>query len=187
MSSETTPASDSPAAAPAPEALPPPRRRRGLARALIAGVAVVALFAVGVAVGGLIMQHSGGASLASAQALMSPTEIAAVKDWSTVAIKGQVAEIFGNKFILQDGSGRALVETGRAGEDGDLVAKDEAVTAAGRFEHGFLHAQVLVKSDGKTVELGPAGGPPPPPGPLGFLRHLRVEAMSPAVSPAPAT
>jgi hypothetical protein len=33
-------------------------------------------------------------------------------DWSTIEIKGQVAEIFGNKFVLQDASGRALVETG---------------------------------------------------------------------------
>lgn len=83
-------------------------------------------------------------------------------DWSAVVVKGQVAEIFGNKFIVQDASGRALVETGREGEDGNLVAKDETVTVQGRFEHGFLHASFIVHADGKTVLLGP---PPHGPGP----------------------
>lgn len=183
MSSDTEPRE---ASRPQVESLPPPRRR-GVGRLLLAGVAVVAILAVGVVIGGLVMQHSGGASFASTQALLQPSEIAQVKDWSTVAIKGQVAEIFGNKFILQDQSGRALVETGREGEDGNLVQKDEAVTVAGRFEHGFLHAQVIVKGDGKTVELGPPGAPPPPGGPFAWLRHLRVEADSPATLPAPAT
>lgn len=185
MSSDTEPGE---ATRPRVESLPPPPpHRRRVGRVLIAGVAVVAILAVGIAIGGLVMQHSGGASFASTQALLQPTEIAQVKDWSTVAIKGQVAEIFGNKFILQDGSGRALVETGRAGEDGDLVKKDEAVTVAGRFEHGFLHAQVIVTGDGKTVEIGPPGPPPPPGGPFAWLRHLRVEADGPAMLPTPAT
>ena len=56
------------------------------------------------------------------------------------AIKGEVAEIFGNKFVVQDGTGRALVETGRRGRRRHLVAKGEAVTVQGRFENGFLHA-----------------------------------------------
>ena len=50
--------------------------------------------------------------------LLTPAPIATMPDWSEVAVKGQVAEVFGNKFILQDDSGRALVDTGPSGESG---------------------------------------------------------------------
>ncbi len=174
---------------PAPENPVPPApsasRRRSYRRALIAGAALVAVLTIGIGIGGLVT-HRTYSSLAGTQALLNPVQIGAMKDWSVVAIKGQVAEIFGNKFILQDGSGRALVETGRAGEDGKLVAKDEAVTVAGRFEHGFVRAEIIVKSDGKTVELGPAGGPPGP-GPFGWLRHFHAGAEGPGLLAPPAT
>jgi hypothetical protein len=96
--------------------------------------------------------------------MLTPAPIMSMHDWSEVAVKGQVAEIFGNKFIVQDDSGRALVETGRRGESGQLVAKSESVTVQGRFEHGFIHAQVISHSDGRNDFVGPPGLPPPPPG-----------------------
>ncbi|WP_375456661.1 DNA-binding protein [uncultured Methylobacterium sp.] len=92
--------------------------------------------------------------------LVAPTAIAAIADSGSVAAKGEVAEIFGNKFVVQDGTGRALVETGRDGEGGRLVSKSETVTVQGRFENGFLHARLLTHADGNKVVLGPAGGPP---------------------------
>jgi hypothetical protein len=46
-------------------------------------------------------------------------------------VKGQITEVLGNKFIVQDPSGQALVETGRASEGGGLVAKGETVTVQG--------------------------------------------------------
>jgi hypothetical protein len=91
---------------------------------------------------------------------VAPVAIQALAASGATAIKGEVAEVFGNKFVVQDGTGRALVETGRAGEGGGLVARGEAVTVQGRFERGFLHASLLTHGDGSTVVLGPAGGPP---------------------------
>jgi hypothetical protein len=96
--------------------------------------------------------------------VLTPAPIASIPDWSEVAVKGQVAEIFGAKFIIQDGSGRALVETGRRGESGQLVAKSETVTVQGRFERGFIHAEVISHPDGRNDFVGPPGPPRPPPG-----------------------
>jgi hypothetical protein len=105
-----------------------------------------------------------GLSLAQGTAFqptpVEPVAIQALAPSGATAIKGTVAEIFGNKFVVQDPTGRALVETGREGEDGRLVAKGETVTVQGRFETGFLHARVLTHGDGRTTVLGPAGGPP---------------------------
>jgi hypothetical protein len=91
---------------------------------------------------------------------MSPVAISAMPASSLVTIKGKVAEIYGNKFILQDDSGKTLIETGRAGEGGGLVSKDEVVTIQGRFDDGFVHASYLIDQDGKTEALGPPGPPP---------------------------
>jgi len=97
---------------------------------------------------------------AVAQTPVAPVAIQALVPSGATAIKGDVAEIYGNKFVVQDPTGRALVETGRAGEGGTLVARGESVTVQGRFENGFLHARLLTHGDGKQVVLGPAGGPP---------------------------
>jgi hypothetical protein len=93
-------------------------------------------------------------------------------DDNLVTIKGRVAEIFGNKFIVQDGSGRALVETGPEGEGGKLVTSNEMVTVQGRFDDGFLHGSYIVHEDGRTEALGPAGRPPHR-GPLEMLKHFK--------------
>lgn len=104
-----------------------------------------------------------GLSLAQGTAFqptpVEPVAIQALAPSGATAIKGTVAEIFGNKFVVQDPTGRALVETGREGENGRLVAKGETVTVQGRFDTGFLHARVLTHGDGRTIVLGPAGGP----------------------------
>lgn len=147
---------------PRPAAVPSaPGRRQVPKRTWVVG-AVAATLAVGAA--GLSLARGGDTSLTP----VVPTAIASLASSATVAAKGEVAEVYGNKFVMQDGTGRALVETGRDGEDGKLVAKGETVTVQGRFENGFLHARLIGHTDGNTVTLGPVGGPPPgPPGPAG--------------------
>ena len=147
------------------KALPPPkgwRRRFGVG--LLAGV-----LAIGAAAG------AGGMQLAQrfrteSVLLLQPVSIDGLKDGSTGAVKGQVADIFGNAFVVQDGTGKLLVDTGPRGESRVLVAPQETVTVQGRFERGKLHAQMLVHADGRAEGFGPPpprrpdGPPPPPPG-----------------------
>lgn len=132
---------------------PKPKKRHAAAVALGA----FAILAVGVAGGaGAMKLTRPSAELAP----LTPTAISAVSEDSLISVKGKVAEIFGNKFIIQDESGRALVETGREGEGGKIVKPDEIVTVQGRFDNGFLHGSYIVHEDGKTDQLGPAGKPP---------------------------
>jgi hypothetical protein len=100
--------------------------------------------------------------------LLQPAPIAQVTNANPVAVKGQVAEIFGNKFIIQDDSGRALVETGPRGEGGNLVKPGETITIQGRFDNGFIHAEVMTRADGTSEAFGPPAHPHPGdrPGPL---------------------
>ncbi|MDR7037611.1 hypothetical protein J2X36_002358 [Methylobacterium sp. BE186] len=156
--------SPAPSAAQSPEQSPKqsPDLRRRHRRGLVVG-AIAAPLALGAV----------GLSLAQPGPAVAPTPVApgAISDLApsgAIAVRGEVAEIFGNKFVLQDGTGRALVETGRAGEDGTLVAKGETVTVQGRFETGFLHAALITRADGTPVLFGRAGGPPP--GSLDWVR-----------------
>lgn len=134
----------------------PKRSRFGLALGGSALAGALLVGAVAGAVGMKIGRHD------ERQALLPPVAINAMADDSLVAVKGKVAEQFGNKFVIVDTSGRALVDTGPAGEDRNLVKQDEDVTVQGRFDAGFIRAGMVIHADGKVDELKP---PRPHPGP----------------------
>lgn len=90
----------------------------------------------------------------------TPVAIRSLSSEGIVTIRGRVADIYGNKFILADATGRALVDTGREGDGRQLVAAGEPVTVQGRFDRGSVRAAFLVGPDAKVLALGPLGGPP---------------------------
>jgi uncharacterized protein YdeI (BOF family) len=131
-------------------------RRRHMAAFGIAAFVVLAIGAAGGAGAMKIARPS--AQLAP----LTPTAINSLKNgWNVVTVKGEVAEIFGNKFVVKDDTGRALIETGPSGDDGKLVALIEKVDVQGRFDKGFFHASYIVHADGRTEMIGPPGPPPP--------------------------
>jgi hypothetical protein len=159
---------------PPPPPLPEPapaaanRHRFGLGRRGRTAALSVSLLLIGAIAGTGALKLAGGVQPQTAFVLQ-PSPITSMSEWTPAAIKGQVAELFGNKFIIADASGRALVETGREGEGGRLVKPNETVTVQGRFERGFLHASVIQHEDGHVDIVGPPKGPPP----HGLMARLR--------------
>ena len=144
---------------------PKPPERHPRRRWALTGLTAAVALAAGIAGG------AGAITLlrpAPEMAPLTPVAISAMPTSSLITIKGKVTEIYGNKFVLQDESGKALVETGPAGEGGQLVAANEVLTIQGRFDDGFVHAGFLVRQDGSTQALGP----PMPPHPHDGLEHL---------------
>lgn len=94
--------------------------------------------------------------------LLTPVAIGRLQAADVVAVRGSVAEIYGNKFILQDDSGRMLVDLGPEGDDANVVTRGEQVSVQGRFDRGFIAAQVLSHADGRNQAFGPPPPPPPP-------------------------
>jgi uncharacterized protein YdeI (BOF family) len=123
------------------------------------GAAAAAILVVGAGIGATAFGLTRSGERVQFNQSLETTQISALADSDAIELQGKVVEIYGNKFIIEDGSGRALVETGRLGEDGDLVTKDEVLIVQGRFDDGFLHATALQHADGKIVEL--RAGPPP--------------------------
>lgn len=142
-----------------PEDLEPAhaRRRFALDRRGNLALAAAGLLAVGGAAGAVL---TAGTRPSVSMAPATPVAIGSLSSPGIVTIRGRVAEIYGNKFIMTDASGRALVDTGREGDGRQLVTAGEPVTVQGRFDRGFVHAAFLVGPDNKVLALGPLAAPP---------------------------
>jgi len=170
------------------------RRKLRFGRRGALGLAAAGLLALGGAAGAVVMAETlPPATMAPA----NPTPIRALSSSGIVTIRGRVAEIYGNKFVMADPSGRALVDTGREGTDRRLVTAGEPVTVQGRFEDGFVHAAFLIGADNKVTALGPLAGPPhgrppgshggPDGGPGAPTPPVEGAAPPPPPPPAPGT
>lgn len=117
--------------------------------------------AAGIAIG-LALGAAGGAGAVSMtrpavqMAPMVVTPLARLtSDTGIVTVKGQVAEVYGDRFVLADASGRTMVDAGR-----DTVpTKGATMRVQGRFDDGQLRASYLVDAAGKVTQVGP--GPRP--------------------------
>jgi hypothetical protein len=164
MTSDTTDnASGARDDAPEPR-LPLGPQRSKASRRLVNAAIVIAVLAAGAA-GGAGINRAIQRSHPQSVLLLEPAPIAKLTGSGPVAVKGQVAEIFGNKIIVADDSGRTLVDTGPRGEGGRLVAKGETITVQGNFENGFIHASVMTRADGTSEAFGPPKHPRPDRGP----------------------
>lgn len=163
------------------------RQRLGLG-----GAALLALGAVG---------GAGAVSLTRPSVEMAPTVATPVARLSgtqgLVTVRGRVAEVYGDRFVVQDGTGRALVAIGR--DEGAGISRGSPILVQGRFDDGQLRARFLVDGSGQAREVGPGGhrhggrhapppgrdGPPPPPPPSGAPAGPNVAPPAPAAEPAP--
>ena len=87
-----------------------------------------------------------------------------------ITIKGKVAELFGDKFILEDSSGRILIQTGPAGPRSIAVKAGETVSVVGMPRDKTFDARQILRENGEVVFAAPQ--PPPgmavPPAAAGF-------------------
>ncbi|MBB3938232.1 hypothetical protein [Aureimonas phyllosphaerae] len=144
-------------------------RQRLTSRNAILSVGALGVLALGF-VGGAAAWSATQHREATFDTSLAVTPISDLESSSEVGIAGQVAEIYGNKFVVSDGAAKALVETGRAGEGVKLVTAGETVTVQGRFRDGFLHASAIQHADQHIDELDPP--PPPHHGPKHGPRYL---------------
>ncbi len=117
------------------------------------GMGKVALgAAIGLAIGAA--GGAGAVSLTRPAVEMAPTVATPVArlaaDGGVVTVKGRVAEVYGDRFVLQDGTGRTMVDAGR-----DAVpVKGAALQVQGRYDDGQLRASYLVDPSGKVTAVG---------------------------------
>ncbi|MES2057005.1 MAG: hypothetical protein V4564_13800 [Pseudomonadota bacterium] len=174
---------------------------------LKASLAAVALLGVGVAAGAAAIRVN-GPSIELAP--IKPVAISGLTDSTNlITLRGKVAEVYGPMFVMQDSSGKALIDGGRRhgilgmGADSP-VATGATVTIQGRFHDGIVHASFLIGADGKVTTLGgpphgprgprhdgPDGGPEgrdgPPPPPADGAAPPQPAAQPPVAPAQPVT
>lgn len=96
------------------------------------------------------------AALAYAQ-----TPIGQLNTVQGITISGTVSDIFGNKFVIEDASGKILVESGPEWFRKIEVTRGEKVSVIGRHDGGSFEAFTIVRADGTRIEVRPPRGPAP--------------------------
>ncbi|MEH3120412.1 MAG: hypothetical protein PGN16_00295 [Sphingomonas phyllosphaerae] len=124
-----------------------------------------------VALGGAALLAMGAAGGAGAVQLtrpsveMAPTVPTAIAKLPAtsgiVTVRGRVAGVYGTRFLVEDASGRTLVD---AGPGAGTLTKGAPVLVQGRFDDGQLRARFLADQGG-VREVGAPPPPPPPPAP----------------------
>jgi hypothetical protein len=105
------------------------------------------------------------AALALAAGLAAPPALAQTPIGSlssgSVTIEGTVTDVFGNRFVLQDRSGRILVEAGPTRHQRLSLQTGERLRVVGKPDDGGFAAFTIRREDGSEIVIRSAGGPPP--------------------------
>ncbi|WP_062112864.1 hypothetical protein [Aureimonas sp. AU40] len=115
-------------------------------------LALAALAAPVLAGSGLAFAQAPAAP-APATATAAPVKVNELRDMNAIRLEGRVAELFGNRFVLEDATGRTLVETGPRGDRGDLVKVGDTVSVEGAFRGGEVHAEGISVGGGERIAL----------------------------------
>lgn len=89
------------------------------------------------------------------------TAIGELSTGPTVEIAGSVSHVFGNKFVLDDGTGNVLVESGPGWHHDFTVAVGEQLRVRGEPDDGAFDAYTIFRAGGERLEIRPESGPPP--------------------------
>lgn len=126
------------------------------ARRIKLGLAAIGLLAVGGIAGGAV-SHEFRPPIE-----MAPTHIVAIRDLASaqgiVTVRGRVAESFGNRLVVDDGTGRTLIDGGPHQDGETLAPRGAVISVQGRFDRDSFHPSFLVDASGTVTPLGPPPG-----------------------------
>lgn len=155
-----------PGSPPGPDKRPPdgkPKPKWKRFRPAIRVTGGIALLLIGLAGGTALGRLS---RPAVEMAPVEPVAISALPPTGLVTVKGQVTDVYGKNFVIQDATAHTLVDAGPGAPTG-AVTKNETLVVQGRIADGTLHASYIVHPDGHIDAVGPAGPPHGPGGPGG--------------------
>ncbi|MFS8858281.1 DNA-binding protein [Synechococcus sp. H55.7] len=81
--------------------------------------------------------------------------------YTGVLVAGRITSVFGNKFILDDGTGQLLVDAGPSWYRQIQLVPGERVTVLGKYDDEDFDAYRITRENGEVIEIRPASGPPP--------------------------
>lgn len=101
------------------------------------------------------------AAIAAAGPALGQTAIGSLRAVDGVTIRGEVAKVFGNKFVLRDGTGEVLVDSGPRWHRQHRFTVGELLTVVGEMDDDDFDARRIIRADGSVLFIRPDRGPPP--------------------------
>lgn len=78
-----------------------------------------------------------------------------------ISISGEIRGVVGNEFILDDGTGQIIVDSGPRWYHQLSLAPGERVTVVGEYDNGDFDAYRITRNNGEVIQIRQGGGPPP--------------------------
>jgi hypothetical protein len=100
------------------------------------------------------------ALLATAPPATADTPIRDLRAERGLRVTGTVAQVFGNYFVLEDGSGALLVDTGPAWYRRHRFEPGETLTVVGELDGDAFEAFRVIRGE-SVLDIRPPQGPPP--------------------------
>lgn len=97
-----------------------------------------------------------------------------------LTISGVVTATFGNKFVIEDGTGQILVSSGPPWYHQIRMNQGERVTVVGEYDDNEFDAFSITRQDGTVLNIRPVSGPPPWAG--GPNRRDNLQGNFPAIN-----
>ncbi|EAZ94277.1 NirD/YgiW/YdeI family stress tolerance protein [Crocosphaera chwakensis] len=78
-----------------------------------------------------------------------------------ISISGEVKDVVGNEFILDDGTGQIIVDVGPRWYHQINVTSGEKITVVGEYDDDDFDAYTIRKNNGEVIQIRQPGSPPP--------------------------
>jgi uncharacterized protein YdeI (BOF family) len=91
----------------------------------------------------------------------SPTQINQLRRTDGIAISGRVVSIVGNNFVVEDGTGRVIVDAGPRWYRQVNLQPNEQITVIGELDDDDFDAFSIRRADGSVIQIRSPQGPPP--------------------------
>jgi uncharacterized protein YdeI (BOF family) len=92
---------------------------------------------------------------------LSQTPIKDIQKLEGITISGEVTNVVGNDFILDDGTGQVIVDAGPRWWKEINLTPGERVTVTGEMDEGEFDAFSIQRQDGSIIQIRSPDGPPP--------------------------
>lgn len=86
----------------------------------------------------------------------TPIPIGNLQPTSKTTTAGIVRSIVGNQFILDDGTGQLIVDSGFCWDDRNHLTVGEKVTVIGEYEDYDFDSFRIIRASGEVIDIGKA-------------------------------
>jgi uncharacterized protein YdeI (BOF family) len=92
---------------------------------------------------------------------LANTQIGDLENREGMTISGEIENVVGNNFVLNDGTGEVVVDAGPVWWQQLDLTTGESVSVVGEMDNGEFDAFSITRENGEVIDIREPQGPPP--------------------------